>query len=71
MNGYMCIYIYIYIYIYKWHVCLGSYDLDKGVSRESEKVTAKRRAHTGPGEEAKGKWKRFGEQMGKCKGGGQ
>ena len=26
-------YIYIYIYIYKWHVCLGSYNLGKGMGK--------------------------------------
>jgi len=46
---YICIYsvytyIYIYniyiIYTYKWHVCLGSYNLDKRGFRKSEKRTA-------------------------------
>ena len=52
-------------------MCLGSYNLDKGGSRESEKGTAKQMANKAPREEAKGKWKRFGEQMEKGKGGGQ
>lgn len=38
---------------------------------EGEGVTANRRAHTKPREEATGKWNRFGEQMGDGKGGGQ
>ena len=26
--------VYIYIYEYKWHVCLGSYILEQGESRD-------------------------------------
>ena len=52
-------------------MCLGSYTLGKGGSRESEKGTAKQMANKGPREEAKGKWNRFGEQMVKGKGGEQ
>ena len=57
--------------VYKCHMCLGSYNLDKGGSGESEKGAAKQMANEGTREEAKGKWKRFGEQIGKGRGGGQ
>ena len=40
-------------------MCLGSYNRDKGESRESETGTAKQRANKGPRDEAKGKWTRF------------
>ena len=52
-------------------MCLGSYNLDKVGSRESKNGTINQMANKGPREEAKGQWKRFGEQVGKGKGGGQ
>ena len=67
--------MYICIYVNKWHMCLDPYNLDKGGSRESERGTTEQMGlemtNKGPREEAKGKWERFQEQMGRGKERGQ
>ena len=83
-RGFSCthtyIYIYIYyiriyyLYIYSRQVFLDSCSLDKGKRVRVggvENGVAKGKANKGPRDEARGKLKRSGEQMGKGEGGGQ
>ena len=59
---YMYKYIYIYIYIYKWHVCLGSYNLEKEGSTES-KIEGEREMEREREEEREGEKERGGDAI--------